>query len=119
MWPPTLDEMKLDMPRPDAGTPPGGEDARLQQVLDAAVAFVEAVHDGRYDFADESGADLPSPPADVRLGTIRLAVRWHQRRRTPDGMVQMADLGAGRVPGVDPDIERMLGIGRYAPAVVA
>lgn len=59
------------------------------------------------------------PTEDLFLGTIRLAHRWHVRRRSPDGLVNMSDLGTARVPSFDPDIERLLGIGRYSGPVFA
>lgn len=115
MWPPTLAELKLDMKIPDDDT---RDDDRLRQVLDAAVVFVERVRPG-FNYQAESGSDLPDVPDDLRLGTLRLAGRWHTRRRSPDALIEMGELGASRVPGVDPDIERLLGIGRYRAPVIA
>ena len=116
MWPPTLDELKQDrsIPLHDQR-----DDERLSQVLDAAVAFVQRIHAGRYNFDDESGATVPDVPDDVRLGTLRLAGRWHIRRRSPDALVQMAEMGSSRVPSFDPDIDRLLRIGRFGLPVVA
>lgn len=119
MWPPTVDELKSDLRSASTVVIGAGDTAQLQTVLDAAVAFVERTHAGRFNFDGESGSDLPDVPDDVRLGTLRLAGRWHVRRRSPDALVQMAELGASRVPAFDPDIERMLRIGKYAPAVFA
>lgn len=113
-WPPLLDELKLDLKVDDAR-----DDARLQTMLDAAVAFVERVRRGAFNFDGDLASTLPDPTADLRAGTLRLAGRWHTRRRSPDGLVAMAELGAARVPSFDPDIERMLGIGRYRRPVVA
>lgn len=119
MWPPTVDEVIVDLrSRGDvAGFEPDQE--QLRQVLDAAVAFVERVHAGAFNFADESGATLPDVPDDIRMGTIRLAGRWHTRRRSPDALIQMGELGAGRVPSFDADIDRMLRIGRFRMPVIA
>lgn len=64
-------------------------------------------------------AGLPAPDADLVLGTLRLAGRWHTRRRSPDGLVGVGELGSTRVPLVDPDIQQLLRIGRWAPSVVA
>lgn len=108
VWPPTLEDLKNDLGIAADDT---RDDAKLTATLQAAVAYVERV---RSDLDFESGV-----PADVSLGTVRLAGRWHTRRRSPDGLVNMAELGASRVPGVDPDIERLLGIGRYGKPVVA
>lgn len=116
MWPPTVDELKLDGKIPLDDT---RDDDRLRQVLDAAVTFAERIHAGRFNFADESGATLPDVPDDIRLGVLRLASRWDTRRRSPDALIQMAELGSSRVPSFDPDIDRLLRIGRYAAPVIA
>lgn len=96
------------------------DDEQLAQQLGAAAAFVERVHAGRFAFGLPNEAlDLPVPDEDMVLGTLRLAGRWYTRRRSPDGLVAMAELGAARVPSVDPDIDRMLRIGRYRGPVFA
>lgn len=61
----------------------------------------------------------PAPPADLKLGTLRLAGRLHSRRRSPDGLVFAGDYGSSRIPAIDPDIERLLGIGRFRGPVFA
>lgn len=114
MWPPTLGTLKEDLGIDMDDT---RDDDRLQTVLDAAVSFVERVRGEGFDFGDMSG--LPEPSDDLILGTIRLAGRWHTRRRSPDGLIEMGELGTARVPSFDPDIERLLGIGRYRGAVWA
>jgi hypothetical protein len=109
----TIDELKgdraIDVDR---------DDDRLQLVLDAALAFASRVR-ADLNWAEESGSDLPDPSDDHWLGVLRLAGRWHQRRQTPDGIVQTNDQGSWRVPSVDPDVERLLGIGRYRGPVIA
>lgn len=112
-WPPTLADLKSDM-----GVTDDRDDDRLAMVLAAAVAFVQRVRP-RFDYTGDALAGLPAPTDDLWLGTLRLAGRWHVRRRSPDALVQMADLGASRVPPFDADIERLIGIGRYAAAVFA
>lgn len=112
-WPPDLDLLKSDMKVADAR-----DDVRLQQVLDAAVAFVQRVHAGVYAFGDPF-LDLPEPDADMELGTLRLAGRWHVRRRSPDALVSAGDLGTSRIPAFDADIDRMLRIGRHRGSVIA
>ena len=109
-WPPTLDALKQDMGISDVR-----DDDRLQTVLDASVSFVERVRGDDFNFGGDLGSDLPDPSADLILGTLRLASRWHTRRRSPDALIQMAEMGASRVPSFDPDIERLLGIGRHSP----
>lgn len=110
-WPPKLEQLKSDL-RIDADDT--RDDEALRLVLDASVYFVEKIHAGRYNFAGDVVSDLPDPAATtLHLGTIRLAGRWHERRRTPNMLVQMAELGAARVPSFDPDIDRLLRIGRH------
>lgn len=111
-WPPTLDALKRDAAIDDTR-----DDVELQAQLDAAVSFVERARAGAFAFEGQVG--LPAPGADLELGTIRLAVRWQTRRRSPDGLIAMAELGSSRVPSFDADIERLLGIGRYAGPVFA
>jgi hypothetical protein len=117
-WPPTLLELKLDLKIDATDT---REDARLAQVLDAAVDFTERVRTGfAYDPLNPDQFGLPQPTADLRLGTLRLAGRWHIRRRSPDGMVSVsAEMGSARVASFDADIDRLLGIGRHRKSVIA
>lgn len=63
-------------------------------------------------FEVRSTAGLPAPPADLELGAIRLAGRYHARRRSVDGLIVAAELGATRVPNLDGDIRRLLGLGK-------
>jgi hypothetical protein len=114
-WPPTLAELKDDMKLDVDDT---RDDDRLQVVLDAAVSTVERLRKGDYNFTGDVLSDLPDPTADLALGTLRLAGRWHSRRRSVDGLVDMGEVGVGRVPLIDPDIERMLRIGRHQKARV-
>lgn len=111
MWPPQLAELKTEM-----GVDPDDtrDDAPLTTNLDAAVAFVQRVRP-EFDYEADTLSELPDPTSDLRLGTLRLARRWFERRRSPGGLVDMGELGSARVPSFDPDIDRLLGIGRYAP----
>lgn len=115
-WPPKRADLKQDMGIAATDT---RDDAALDRMLDAAVTFVERVRVGEFDFEGDALSELPDPPADLVLGTLRLAARWHTRRRSPDGLVAMADAGSARVASFDPDIDRMLGIGRYRGPVIA
>jgi hypothetical protein len=80
------------------------DDEALQRTLDAAMSWVEARR------PDLSYHGPWSVPAEVKLGTIRLAARWFIRRISPDGMVNLGELGTGMVMRVDPDIYLQLGI---------
>jgi len=80
------------------------DDARLAWSLAAAVDYVAR---NRPELFAVSGVAVPS---DVRLGTLRYAARLHALRRSPDGLASMGELGAVRIPGRDPEIERLLAI---------
>lgn len=113
-WPPTVDDVKLDMKIEPTDT---RDDARLKQVLDAAVVFVERVRP-KFNYTADLGSSLPDPSPDLILGTVRLAGRWHTRRRSPDALIEMGEMGSSRVPSIDPDIDRLLRLGRHAVPVV-
>lgn len=113
-WPPTLEDLKNDK---DIAADDALDDEALTRRLDAAVAFVERVRP-RFNYTDDPTSTLPAPTADLVLGTLMLASRLYTRRSSPDGLVALADMATGRVPSFDPDIERMLRIGRHAIAIV-
>lgn len=114
-WPPQLDDIKAELKIERSDT---RDDAALQTVLDAAVDHVELHRAGDFNF-DGTATTLPAPGHDFHLGTIRLAVRWHTLRRSPDGLVDAGDFGTVRVPNVPADLERLLGLGRYRRPLVA
>ncbi|GHG97596.1 hypothetical protein ACFORH_43000 [Amycolatopsis roodepoortensis] len=113
-WPPTLEQLKEDQKVPLDDT---RDDERYQSNLDAAVAWIERVRP-QFNYNADPLDTRPAPSDDHVLGTIRLAARWFTRPRSPDGLVSMNDLGTARVSSFDPDIDRMLRIGRYAKAVI-
>lgn len=86
----------------------------LAAAVDAAAAWVERKRD---DLPwTPPGDPVPFVPgADVLLGTCMLAWRWYQRHATPGGIPGLPDGGALLVD--DPDIARLLGIGRGGPFV--
>lgn len=113
-WPPILDDLKLDLKIEMSDV---RDDASLAMQLDAAVSFVQKVRP-QFNYGADPLSDLPEPTADLVLGTVRLAGRWYTRKRSPDALVAMGELGSARVPSFDPDIEKMLRIGRFAKAVL-
>jgi hypothetical protein len=113
-WPPELADLKDDLRIAPEDT---RDDAALQRMLDAAVAFVQSVR-SRINYDADPLSTYPEPGPDMVLGTIRLAGRWHTRRRSPDGLIAMAEMGSARVPSFDPDIDKLLRIGRWAKAVI-
>lgn len=108
-WPPQLQDVK-------GVSTDSRDDVALQDALDAAVDWVEDARAGDFDFGDDP--TLPEPPYRVFRGTIQLAKRWVNRLNSPDGLVDMGELGAARIPSVDPDIERQLGVGRWRRPLV-
>jgi len=115
-WPPGLDELRRELRRVDGADTT--DDQLLTDAVDAAVAFVVRIHGTRYNL-DGLSVGLPDPPADLRLGTVYLARRLHSRRSSPDGVINLGELGSSRIPSFDPDIDRMLRIGRYRGPVIA
>lgn len=116
VWPPSLMDLRVDMG--DRDDQDDSKDDRMSMVLDAAIEHVRKIKGWKYDLAEveESGVVLLAPTPDIILGTLRFAGRWHSRRSAPDNLVTMGDAGGLVVPGFDSDIERLLQIGRYAPA---
>lgn len=84
------------------------DDAALQSVLDVVASWVETAR------PDLTYTDTATVPVHVQHGAAQLAYRLRQRSRSPEGLFALGDVLAGRIPKVDPDIERMLGIGMYA-----
>lgn len=114
-WPPGLDDLRRELRRVDGADTT--DDQLLTDAVDAAVAFTTRIHRRRYNL-DGLSVLLPRPPADITLGTIYLARRLHSRRSSPDGVINLGELGASRIPSFDPDIDRMLKLGRYAGPVI-
>lgn len=110
-WPPTAEDVQTLGGLPD--TLAASDLAALAVVTSASVAYVQVQRPDLNFDADPFDCS-PAPNDVVYLGTVAMAVRWFNRlRRSPDGIIDMGDLGTGRVPTVDPDIERQLGIGRW------
>lgn len=114
IWPPTVADIKEDQT-----ITVSTDDDRLQMVLDAAIAHFEDVRGDEINFTGDI-FDCNPPPTDAHwLGVVRQAVRWADRRRSADGLIISGDTGTSRVPAFDPDIERLLGLGRYRGPVSA
>jgi hypothetical protein len=111
-WPPTVADLKVDM---GIQADDIRKDDQLSIDLGAAFDFAAERKQGKYrfDLTDPDQLQMPEPDRDFRLGILRLAARWNERRRTKDGTVQMQELGIGRVASSDADIDRMLRLGRF------
>lgn len=88
----------------------GGTDADLEAARTAAAAWVES---RRPDLVwlNATAADIPP---DVWLGAVLLTNRLLARRGSPQGVAELGEFGPAAVLRSDPDVERLLGIGRYA-----
>jgi hypothetical protein len=89
----------------DEVMPGGTADEAWIGAVDAAAEWVQ---DKR---PDVTYTDPTTAGARIRLGTARLAQRWHARRTSPMGQAGFTDFPAG-ILRHDPDIAALLGIGR-------
>ncbi|MCF7548904.1 hypothetical protein [Pseudonocardia sp. WMMC193] len=115
IWPPSLNDLKDEM---GVRWDDHRDDDPLYWALRAACTYVERVRDD-LDFTMDTTIVEDVVYRDLWVGTLRLAQRWYERRKSPAGLTSMADMGGVRVPSVDPDIDRMLRIGRYRRPVIA
>lgn len=117
VWPPALRDLKVALgdPNPDS---PHKTDERVTNSLVSAIGYVQARRT-TFNYSGDIESCWPPVPDHIWEGTVRLAERWNRRHDSPDGVVTMGDMGTSRVPSVDVDIERMLGIGRFAGPVTA
>ncbi len=116
-WPLELADLKADLDIADDDT---RDDVTLSRQLGAAIEWVAEFHAGRFEFSSDPAiagvSTLRLPGQQMRLGIIRLAGRWYNRRRSPEGLISMGDLGTANIPGFDSDLERMLQMGRSTPS---
>jgi hypothetical protein len=110
-WPPlaeTLDDLKVAAGAPNA--------AAIERRVDAAASWVQAHRPDLFP----AGAPAPTeaPSDDIGLGTVMLACRLVARTGSPLGVATFAEFGPSSILRLDPDIERLLGLGRNAtPAI--
>lgn len=104
-WPPLVEELQLDMKISEVTLTPE-QLAQLEQVLAAAIAYVERVRTD-LDYTGPVGDDLI-------LGTLRYARRLDLRRESPVGMIVVDGMTSANIPGWDADIEKNLEVGRYS-----
>jgi hypothetical protein len=94
----TLDELKTWY-----GEDLGGDrnDEVMAMLLETASRQIDSM-------CDQSFYELDEVPAAVKLATLIQATRLLKRRETPEGAMGFGDLGAVRLSGKDPDVERLL-----------
>ena len=89
-------------------------------LLDGCVSAAEEYVARRVDPSWHGLVSLEDPwPATLQLGCVMLAGRLYQRHYSPEGLMAQGDYGPITVVSVDPDVERLLGIGRHQGPVVA
>ena len=85
----------------------------MQAACDAARSFVE---EERRDLWVSDGGDPPTltytPTVRVVHGAAMYAYRLYERRKSALGILGSTDLGPAGILREDPDIARLLGIGR-------
>lgn len=100
------------------------EDAQVEQVRRAAADYCQDVQRGLWvDVLDESdppvviGRLYAATDRVVQAGLIAAGRLW-ARKTSAAGLVSYGEFGASEILRLDPDVERLLGVGRYAPPVV-
>ncbi len=85
----------------------------MQGICDAVRAYVEGRRPDLF-LVDGSGfrTGTYAPGADVVLGAAMLAWRFYARRNTPLGVIGFSEDGAAGMLREDPDVTRLLGLGR-------
>jgi hypothetical protein len=87
----------------------------LAMAVEAAAAWVQ---DHRRDLVwlDAAKEDVPTP---VWLGTVLLVNRLLARFGSPQGVAEFSgEFGPAAILRSDPDVEKLLGIGRYGRPVI-
>lgn len=97
------------------GSNASGEAATdVDRARKAAAAYVEQAKPSLV-YVDATPDDMP---ANVLAGAMLLASRLLARRSSPSGVASFGEFGPAAVLRSDPDVDRLLGVGRYAkPAV--
>lgn len=82
----------------------------------AAAAYVERNRPDLLTLVELTPTYLPTP--EVFEGALLLTARLHARKASPTGLASYGEFGPAAVLRFDPDVERLLGVGRYAPPAV-
>lgn len=95
-------------------------DPQLSDADAARLAAAAQVERARPDLTtvDAAGVATFAADPDVVQGALLLAARIYARKGSPQGLASYGDFGPAPVTRLDPDIERLLSVGRYGrPAV--
>jgi len=92
-------------------------DPVVELLRDAAADYCQAKRPDLYvDELDEAGAVIGrtfvATPRIVQAGTLA-AGRLYARKGSPAGLASFGEFGAAEVLRIDPDVDRMLGVGRF------
>lgn len=99
--------------RSHMGVPVGDPDPDgLELARKAAAAYVERVRPDR--FGVEDGVDVAHIDDAILAGAVILTARLYARRQSPAGIASYGEFGPAPVLRLDPDVERLIGVGRYA-----
>lgn len=94
--------------------------ALVEQVRLAAAAWCAKQRADLFTTDADTGAVglVDDLGGDVQLAGLMYAARLWSRRSSPAGLANFAEFGAAEVLRYDPDIDRLLGIGRHASPVI-
>lgn len=117
--------LQLDADAADPATPAGRV---VQLVRRAAAGYCQRVRGDLFvpTYTDPLDPTTPvvdvvlvdSLGGDVQLAGILAAGRLWARRSSPAGLASFGEFGAAEIIRLDPDVDRLLGLGRHAaPAV--
>lgn len=100
-----------------AWAPPGGpEDVDRKLLIECAAAAEPYAQRCRPEWKTASGAYIPD--AETYHGAVMYAAREYRRRNSPAG-IEVYGEGASFVSRFDPDIDRCLRTGAWAPPATA
>lgn len=82
----------------------------------AATAYVERLRPDLLDTTVTPAVFRATP--DVAEGALLVAARLHARKGSPAGLASYGEFGPAAVLRFDPDVERLLSLGRHARPTV-
>lgn len=95
---------QVEVARPDLLVPIDGSDATWQEVNG----------DLSWDDLEDPSADWSySPTSDVFYAALLITARLYARKGSPTGIASYGEFGPAAVLRFDPDVERLLMVGRY------
>lgn len=94
------------------------DDASMQQFCNGTASYVEGRRSDLFVTSDdETPVTTFEPTSSVLVGAALLAYRFYSRRTSPLGVIGFTEDGAAGILKDDPDIARLLGIGRHGAFV--